>query len=68
MRATQMGVKLFARADARLLGGPIKSGHDISVGIERDCDRHGLNGHAPHGMILASNDPSISDFELGTQK
>jgi hypothetical protein len=27
-RAIQMGVKLTRRADARRLGGPIKSGHD----------------------------------------
>ncbi len=28
MRATQLGVELSARADARFMGGPVKPGHD----------------------------------------
>jgi hypothetical protein len=31
MRATQVSEGLFARVDTRLLGGPIKSGHDSFV-------------------------------------
>jgi len=28
MRATQLGVGLHARVDTRLMGGPVKPGHD----------------------------------------
>ncbi len=36
-RATQANVELISRADARLLGGPIKSGHDdTALAFARD--------------------------------
>jgi hypothetical protein len=37
MRATQVGVGLSARADARLMGGPDKPGHDNFFKVIRNA-------------------------------
>ncbi len=56
-RATQANVELISRADARLLGGPIKSGHDdTALAFARDDKNYGcgrieatlLQTQAPH--------------------